>query len=578
MTAKRNPFEYVGANDLPPEMILDYYIEDFNYSRFIRSHRNVFLVGERGSGKSMSLLFNSWKVQKLQAARDHGPLTIDFLGVYIPCNTPLTHKMEYQLLGSVQAAILSEHFLVLSLAHAMAETLEAVPDALYGANEDLLREHFEYITGVQLPHTLSFFSALKAFVTREIGQTQRAINDSSNLDVGCDNTFTFASLIIPLLGLSSTIPRLKATHFLLLVDDAHDLNEHQIRLLNSWIAYRDHSLFSFKVAIASVSRISFKTTAGGTILEGHDFMRIDMIQPYQNPASNFGKLARRIIGQRLNRFDITTTADEFFPIGDQLKKELQRAREVARHEAISKYGEGNPKQINDYVYKYARAHYFKLRSPRANRPEYSGFDTLVFLSTGVIRNLLIPCYWMYDKVLSLMTDTSTPRTMPSNIAPSIQSEIIIDRSEALWDRLRSGLDQEIEGCTREDALRAYALMDNLALYFRKRLLSASSEPRANSFTVSAWSEELRVRLEHIFDVLIRAQLMYVRSGPAKDKGRRETYFVPNRLLWPARGLDAHGQHARVSLQAGILWKAASENREIPLAGDDVDILPGLFEE
>jgi ABC-type dipeptide/oligopeptide/nickel transport system ATPase component len=62
-----NPFEYVGANDLSRETILDYYIDDFNFSRFVNSSRNVFLVGERGCGKSMTLLYSSFPVQLLRS-------------------------------------------------------------------------------------------------------------------------------------------------------------------------------------------------------------------------------------------------------------------------------------------------------------------------------------------------------------------------------------------------------------------------------------------------------------------------------------------------------------------------------
>ena len=51
-----NPFEYEAENEPSTNAIIDYYIEDYNYSRFIRSKRNVFLVGERGCGKTMALV------------------------------------------------------------------------------------------------------------------------------------------------------------------------------------------------------------------------------------------------------------------------------------------------------------------------------------------------------------------------------------------------------------------------------------------------------------------------------------------------------------------------------------------
>ena len=84
-----------------------------------------------------------------------------------------------------------------------------------------------------------------------------------------------------------------------MIDDAHDLNEHQIRLVNSWIAYRDHSLFSIKVATVKVDRPPLITSTGGSILEGHDYTVVDMEKAAQNEQSDFGRLADRIVARRL---------------------------------------------------------------------------------------------------------------------------------------------------------------------------------------------------------------------------------------------------------------------------------------
>jgi len=55
-----NPFEYEAANNLSEEEILNFYIEDHNFARFIRSTKNIFLVGERGSGKTTLNNFNAY--------------------------------------------------------------------------------------------------------------------------------------------------------------------------------------------------------------------------------------------------------------------------------------------------------------------------------------------------------------------------------------------------------------------------------------------------------------------------------------------------------------------------------------
>ena len=570
MSLEKNPFEYDAANNLADEMIVDYFIDDFNYSRFIQSKRNVFLVGDRGSGKTMALLFNRWRLQRLRAERKGGSPDLSKIGVYVPCNTPLTHKTEYQLLGDeFRAAALSEHFLVLSITHGLVETLLEIPGVLEGAEESRLRSEAAFVLGGSLPKDGSFLEAVRQFLQRELLNTQRVLN-SSERKAFYENTFSFASVFVPVIGMCSRrIPLLSDSHFLLLIDDAHALNSHQVRALNSWIAYRDHSLFSFKVAVARVGTQTRITTAGGSILEGHDYTRVDLEGPYQNRDSRFYRHARTLVARRLEKAGMASTAEDFFPISTAMKGDLEKAEDVVRKEAIRKYGDSVEKRkaVGDYVYKYTRAHYFRERSPRANRPPYSGFETLVYLSTGVVRNLLEPCFWMFDRAVSESRDVGALEFGVSGIATQIQTEVILERSKRLWVWLEEGISQDIDGCSNEDGVRAHRLLSALAIHFRYRLHHHSSEPCALSFTISGQESDEMRGVVRLLGILRKAQLLYLRSGPAKDRGKRETYYVPNRMLWPIQGLDPHGQHARVSLSAKALW-AAAEGGEIRSGSDE----------
>lgn len=557
MSGYQNPFEYEAANNLSDEVILEVFIEDYNYSRFIQSKRNVFLLGDRGSGKSMTLLYNSFKIKKIEAAKTNTNLPLDRIGVYIPCNTPLTHKQEYLLLlKDFQAAIVSEHYLVLSIAYGIAETLAILPELLEGADDAILRSEMAYIFRRPLPAATSFFEAIKIYVQEEIVNTQKKIN-SPEASAFYEDSLTFSTSVLPLLNCIKKIPKLQNSHFLLMIDDAHDLNVYQRRALNSWIAYRDHSLFSFKVAMAKVSDIDYLTVSGGTILDGHDFIAIDMEGDFQNQYSNFGKLAKRIIEKRLARINLTVTPAEFFPTNPSFVADLERCKEVAAQKAHEKFPGGTPKQIGDYVYKFYRAEYFRSRSSKANRPPYSGFETIVDISTGVIRNLLEPCFWMYDDVYSNIKDKSSENFAVSEIPHSIQTKVLRKRSEKMWKRLEDGLDKFIENCSKEQARQIYNLYNNLAILFRERLMHHASEPRAIVFTISG-KDEQKAKLKPLLNIARRAQLLYERTGNAKDEGQLETYYVPNRMLWPARGLDPHGQFARVSLKAEDILNAAND--------------------
>ena len=65
------------------------------------------------------------------------------------------------------------------------------------------------------------------------------------------------------------------------------------------------------------------------------------------------------------------------------------------------------------------------------------------------------------------------------------------------------------------------------------------------------------------DIARKAQILYQRTSSAKDDGQREPYYVPNRMLWPQRGLDPVGQYSHVSIRAKALFDTAISNSRIP---------------
>ena len=164
---------------------------------------------------------------------------------------------------------------------------------------------------------------------------------------------------------------------------------------------------------------------------------------------------------------------------------------------------------------------------------------------------------MFDSVVSKTKETEREGGLEriSNIPSEIQTKVILERSERTWEWVKDRVAQDIEDCSMEDGRRIFNLLDALAVHFRDRLLHHPSEPCALSFTISGRDQDIMVNLNRLIELLRKAQLLYIRSGSAKDEGRRETHYMPNKILWPIRGLDPHGQHARVSIPAAALWKA-----------------------
>lgn len=559
-----NPFEFDAALNLPEGALVDWYIEDHNFARFLRSTRNLLVNGQRGSGKSMMLIYNSLKLQKLRHDRKGEMFPPQHVGIYVPCNTPLTHRQDHELLPPGQQVMLSEFYFVMAIAEAIAGTFEATCVGFTSDDYTLLKEEVTAVLPLlAVNQNEQIFTCLRRSINKQLATLQRSLQHGLESDVEY-SAVSFYSLVKPILAALNRTSIFLNSHFSILIDDAHDLNQHQRRILNSWLSYRDHSVFSFKVAIAGVRAYDLRTLSGGTILEGHDYLSIDLQAPFQNEDSSYAQFAQEVVKQRLTGIGFDDiSADEFFPQSEEFTNDLKKANDEVRvtymklhglaAEDIQSLASEQQKAIRDHVYKYGRAKYFRDRKSKANLPTYAGFETIVHLSTGVVRNLLAPCYKMFDMAVS-----DNKGEQLKSIAPHLQSDIIKAQSDELWTKVRSGLETIVEGCSKEDAVYLENFFTALGDYFVWRLLHHKSEPRVLSFTISEQTSENMQFLSRLIGIAQEAQMLYVRSGSAKARGRREDYYTPNRLFWPILGLDVNGQHGRASITSTALVLAAKQ--------------------
>ncbi|MDO8810527.1 MAG: hypothetical protein Q7J38_00660 [Gallionella sp.] len=559
-----NPFEYDAALNLPPEMLIDWYIEDHNFARVLRTTRNVLINGHRGSGKSMMLIYNSLRFQKLRHESKQHEFPPTHVGIYVPCNTPLTHRQDHELMPVGQQVTISEFYFVMAIIEAIAEAFELTSVGFISEDFKILTDEIKTIMpNIVIDEPSALFTQVRRNIKSQLINLQQSLQKGIATEVEY-NAVSFYSMVTPILAALKRTSVFKQAHFSILIDDAHDLNPHQKRLLNSWLSYRDHSVFSFKVAVAGLRSHNLRTLSGGTILEGHDYLILDLEQPFQNEESNYAQFAKAVIEQRLAGAGLHgVSARNFFPQSPEFEAAIEAANLAVTEEYLKEKGwdpknltPEQKKSVSDHVYKYGRAKYFRERDPKSNLPTYAGFDTLVHLSTGVIRNLLNPCYQMFDAEVSEHTSA------PKNIPPSTQSEIVKAKSDEAWEQIRRGLENVVEGCTKEDADHLCNLLTALGDYFVKRLAKHKSEPRILSFIISEAEVENMKFLDNLFRVAQEAQLLYIRSGSSKTRGRREDYFTPNKILWPVLGLDVHGQHGRASITSRELVDAARYKKAI----------------
>jgi hypothetical protein len=557
-----NPFFYIEANSLNPDDLINYFIDEYNHNEYIQSSKNIFLIGERGSGKSMTLKFSSFPVQKLYDKKRGMSINYTNIGVYVQVSPVLFEKKEFELISDpLKMALLCEHYFVLVTSLNLIETIyKHCKDILSLDDKKRFRKKIKTIFDIIIAEDDDPFEGLYDVLKSNQNKTQKAllsINENYPED-----TLSFFSFLLPLIDILKSLECFHNAHFNFLIDDAQNLNEYQQKLLSSWIGYRDHSDYSLKISITRPENFKFFTTNDSAILEGHDYIARYTEGRFQNQFSDFGKLADKIIHKRIELLGLgEISAYDFFPINESFKADLKRCKGNVRKKAIDKYGSTETKKIDDYVYKYGRAEYFRERNPQANKPPYSGFEIIIHLSTGILRNLLEPCSLMFDKAKDKYKIAEK-----KHIESDIQQSVIEELCQQKWSSIRDIMPTTVVGCTREKANHIHNLLDRLGDLFRQRLLDTeASEPRAISFTISAINTLLLDEREYFFDLLKIARahgLIFKRLSSAKEVGKFEVYYTPHRLLWPNKGLDPVGQHARVSIKAKILYDAAIGNKEI----------------
>lgn len=558
MTRQSNPFEFDAAPNLDPEHLETWYVENRQASKALESNRNIIMTGERGSGKSMTLMYHSLdflvRREKTEGALESGSP----FGIFVPCKSALMLKEDYKLLEEIEQKRISASILIFSVISALAKQMQPfsrlmTPSAKSELVDDIC---FELDVRVDDFHSTECpFVFLGRAIKKSIRESQEALRYSQKFN---DEVYgSFGLLVLPLIEAIRSIEPFKKLHFSFLIDDAHDMNDTQKKVLNSWLAYRDRAAFSFKVALANKRSYNFETIHGGALLEGHDYLFYDLQEPMFSKDTTYAKFVKKIIEKRLQQFKINKKVEDFFPPSPYFLKRLETSKREAERQAIERGYKKGTKQFTDYVYKQKRAVLFRGESPKENKPTYSGFKTLTQASTGVVRNLLHPCFKMYDRAREA-GDNEAPMIIPADI----QNLVIQEVSKSLWDLAERGLESHLEDCSGDEMKQIYQMLNQICAYFRRRLEHHESEPRVIVFVISEKSHPQIKVVDRLLEIAERAQLLYTRYYSEKKGGGQDRAYVLNRLLLPRFGLDVEGQNGTASIKAGELWLAATEDRPI----------------
>lgn len=568
-TTFRNPFVVESPEKLTTEQIVDLFVTKFTDIETVKQRKHTFIWGSRGAGKSMMLRYLEPQCQSLASGSisEFFGQGNPFFAVYCPCKEGQPNKTELLLLDKYSAVIISEHMMNLSIADRLVDSLRTqFPNDFFGKEErisfvkktlslfdraSIASSIAQVDSGVSLEtNPLDWLQELFITENRKVSNylTRNALRGGGAVYEGA--TSGYHDFLLPLMKLAQGFVGLNSASIYVLLDDAGKLTKEQQSIVNTWIANRDQSAICLKVSALREEYKTFLTRDGGLIEKPHDYSKVDVEELYTQSKEDYAQKVKLIANRRLELSDIPTKdIDQFLPADpteetllDEFRKETAAQWEI----------EGQPGRQRDYVTRYATARLFQHLRASRRRKSYAGFQNIVHLSSGVVRDFLEPCYLMFDEYVSGDREPGSVYVIP----PAFQNEVLFRYSEELilgkFEDIRKNLPPE--KWPQVDALRK--LLESLGRLFYERLHDPEArEARLFSFTVRG---QVTPEVGEVLNLGVRHRYFQLRTYSTKEGGGRENWYILNRWLCPAYKLDPTGFEGRISLTPRFIQLATED--------------------
>jgi hypothetical protein len=543
-----NPFVVTTPEDMSAKEMCSLFVDVMSDFPKACSEGHMFLHGPRGCGKSMIFRYLEPDCQML--ARKCVFKDLPFLSVYLTVKKTDLQLTDLQRLENKHGSIiLNEHFMIMYI----------------------LQEAFQKMSKLPFENKESFVAEIKSFVENDFFKALRnsgwqqkqssSINFSSIAEYLILLSEITGALLIefqqylkrcftgnipsyygPLCGyLDFFFPlfsKLKRLSFMpsgpifLLIDDADNLTLDQTKVLNSWFASRTSSVVSIK-ASTQFKYKTYYTTVGQLIETPHDYSEVNISTIYTSShKKKYYERIAEIVSKRLDLAKINTSSEAFFPEHAEQEMKIQAIADEYRKK-WEKDGRGY--RPSDDATRYARPDYIKSLGGTRKATHsycYAGFEQLVHISSGVIRDFLNASSRMYsEKKSKVGAETIT------FIDPSIQNDIVREAANELmfdaFDKLYNTdkLEEMLDVTVLKDLEN---LINLLGGTFQAILDSDRSERRVFSI---AFSDDPCLEVKKALRLGIQLGYFHISSIGNKQGTGRTALYVLNRRLAPAFNLD-----------------------------------------
>ena len=566
-----NPFVVESPEKLTPSQIVDLFIDRFTDVETVKQRKHTFVWGSRGSGKSMMLRFLEPTCQMIAYGTWDAFLqqqSQPFLAVYCPCKEGQLNKTELGLLDKAVAGVMSEHMLNLMVADRVLEALlhHFPPGFLAPEDKQRFKENvtrlFDKASIASSVVEADEFSRggtdAVEWLQRLFGAESRKVSAFLRRAVLAGGAVTYEGttsgyhdFLLPFMKEVKALPQFRDVSIYVMLDDANRLTGVQQQAVNTWIANRDQATLCIKVSAQREGYTTTETRDGGVIEEPHDYSQVVTDELYTEKKSDYGKKVKLIAERRLRLSDVPTKSMEELLPADAYEERLLAQYRTELEGEWERLTE-RPARQGDYVHRLLMARLFQHLRRAKQKKSYAGFDNIVHLSSGVVRDFLEPCYLMFDKCIG---KGMKPEEITA-VAPAIQDEILYPYSEAFLNDVFEHIRQTLPPEKQSQLDRLWTLLNSLGRLFYKRLTDPEvREARLFSFTVRG---DVPDDLRQVLNLGVRYRYLQRRTYSTKEGGGREFWYILNRRLCPVFELDPTGFEGRMSLTPDMLRLACED--------------------
>lgn len=578
-----NPFGVRNPEQLDHDYIARHFVDIYTDLPSISEQNNTFISGARGTGKSMLLRSLEPGVQ-VSSGKAASLLELKFLGVHVPLKKAEFAPPEFRKLKGYAAVAIGEHLLSQQVMYRIIEFLISLDGQLSEDSKLVFIAAFQEYTelsggdisrftvaeeGVSLP-TIAFHVEREIIKVRQY--YNRAVMNSETPDY--DGALSgFLDYIVPLCRVLAGLSEFNKPNVFLMIDDADNLPLSLQRVLNTWVSTRCTDSVCLKIS-TQLGYGTYRTLDGRIIESPHDFSDVNISTLYTNDTNKYFKKIEQIAMRRLELAGITVALSEFFPKDTEQVERLEKIKaEIRADFKNGKTGSyGGATKVSDAITRFAVPILMSGMAGGARSSHtysYAGLESLVDLSSGVIRWFLDPASRMFDEMVSLQDGGQI-----THVTVGVQDKVIKDWSEEFVPKVASGsteIDTSATTVDEDASLHAWGheehqiddlrtLLDSLGEWFRYRLLDEDhGERRVFSFVLSGVPSE---RLKGILGLAVRRGFLQLTSSAPKERvGQRRPRYILARRLGPHYKLDISGYAAHPTVTAQDLELALSSAKK-----------------